>query len=237
MKYSEIKSRDLYFEYLSNKGYEPHYCEGDDPPDIVFKCDGERHAVEVTELHQYIDSEGQEKSRIGFEEAINQICKKAEKELYSNLDRRIDVVISYPLDTEEIKSLYDEILNYVEHFKEKEKILFGRANCWITYSEKDEPGIYANMIPSGYSETPGTKTTTADIQNSINHAINRILYAKIPRLEKLENYDEKVLIIFSMHYFGSVERVQQAIDELIAGGCKCPRLFLVSNETLNEIKT
>lgn len=81
MKWSERICGNLYKTYLGARCSRVTWARGDDPPDFVFYCDGVRHAVEVTELHQYLDVQGEEESRTKWDEAVADICERCQKEL------------------------------------------------------------------------------------------------------------------------------------------------------------
>ncbi|MBI2305635.1 MAG: hypothetical protein HYU86_12925 [Chloroflexi bacterium] len=221
MKRSEEISRDCYREYLEKQYSNVDCARGDDPPDFVFTCDGEKHAVEVTELHEYLDVYGEEESRKAFDESIRMICERSEKEFspkLKTLNRSINVVISTPTTEGELRSLRGCILSYVDSGAMETEQLFGRDDCQLTSFPDDDPVIVPMTIPSAASNIPGTETISADIQARTDYALNRILCAKLPRMEKLSHFSEKVLIVYSMDPLISLRHVTRAVEEYVRRG-------------------
>jgi hypothetical protein len=177
----------------------------------VFTCDGARHAVEVTELHQYLDVQGQEESRAKFDEAVRAICEHCEKELGSTLDRTILVAISSPVTDGQLKSLQDCILSYARSGNRDKEYLFGRDDCSIESMSAGSPVICPFVIPASSSRIPGTQTITADIQARTDYALDRILSAKLPRLKAVKGFSEKVLIIWPEDPYCKVKHVERSL--------------------------
>lgn len=235
MKQSEKESGEYYFRYLCSKGFKPLYRKGPDPPDFVFSYDDEKHAVEVTELHEYIEHNKKEIERLTILHSIDNICQKAAKKLGSELNRRINVVITYPLEKGYLSSLYKEIINYVNQGTNLEKKLFSKENCWIS-GEGQVPEITAYMAPSAKAIIPGTEKMSADIQANIDYAVKRVLDAKVPRLTVLKNFNKRVLIIYSNHLFGSADRVQDSINKNMEQIENIDKIFLLYKEEFIELK-
>lgn len=236
MKNSEIKSKELYCGYLSER-FGSVRCEwSNDPPDFVCICNGEEHAVEVTELHQYLDQEGRDKSRRAAEEKIIRICQEVEKKLGANLDRIIKVCINFPLKQDELDMLPNDIWSYAMRHTSGKMTLFGRHNCWLEAEESKGSGIEPCLIPAPNSDIPGTHKKSFDIQANINHAVKRILKKKLPVLERFDSFSERVLIIFSIYPFATVENIQHSLAKCNFMRDIITKLFLVdSDENMNEI--
>lgn len=212
LKRSEVISRDLYEGYLTEHGSSVNCARGDEFPDFVFTCDGVKHAVEVTELHEYLDDGlSQGDSREAFERPIIEICNNLEKQLAPTLDRFVCVCISFPLTKGELNSLRRSILSYVNRDIEEREPLFGRDDCWLESSADDNPGIEPILIPSASSTVPGSKKTSANIQASIDYAVGRILSDKLPRFKALGYFHEKVLMIYSNDSRCSLEHIQRSL--------------------------
>lgn len=169
---------------------------GGDPPDFVFTCDGVSHAVEVTELHVYLDAQGKVESRAKFDNTIRDICERCEKELGPTLDRTINVVISSPLTNNQLKSLDVCILSYARSGNRDKETLFGRDDCWLE-SRIGEPSIVGFVIPAAESTIPDSDTLSSDIQARTDDAVERRLCAKRSRMEALGHFPERVLILYS----------------------------------------
>lgn len=211
MKQSEFTSGMLYKSLLEERCSSVSWARGDDPPDFVFTCDEVGHAVEVTELHQYLDVQGKEMSRAHDDEAIEDICESCEKELGPALHRTVSVVVSSPLGKGELQSLRDMILSYVREDKEETEWLFVRDDCWLESWVEDEPTIGAAVIPAAHSCIPGSRTLSINVQASTDYALDRILSAKLPRLKAFSQFPERVLIIYPRDPRCSRKHVQCSI--------------------------
>jgi len=196
---------------------------------------GQRQAVEVTTLHEYFEHEGKEYPRLAFEKAIHSICYEAETKLKGSLSNRIDAVISFPISKQQERSLFKEIEKFANADSGKTIKLFGRTDCWLSSFEDNVPRIRSFTIPSAKSIIPRMNKIGANIRASIDYAVKRILIEKSERLTSLSSFNERVLIIFSYHTFGSAERVQISIDKQKTRIKGINKIFLANNEQIEEI--
>lgn len=186
---------------------------GDDPPDFVFTCDGVSHAVEVTELHQYLDVQGKTESRTKYDNTVAAICERCEEALGRTLNREIHVVINSPVTDAQLKSLPTCILSYAESGNRDKETLFGRDDCWLESRADDEPGICAMVVPAAESTVPGSDTLSSNIQARTDQAVGRILCAKRSLMEALGHFPfpERVLIIYSTDPHFRAKHVRSAL--------------------------
>lgn len=184
---------------------------GDDPPDFVFTCDGVSHAVEVTELHQYLDVQGKAESRTKYDNAVADICERCEKALGPTLDREIRVAIDSPVTDDQLKSLSTCILSYAKSGNRGKETLFGRDDCWLRSYDDGEPGICAMVIPAAESTIPSSGTLSSDIQAGTDDAIKRTLCAKRALMEALGHFPERVLILYSTDSRCHAKHVKSAL--------------------------
>jgi len=57
------------------------------------------------------------------------------------------------------------------------------------------------------------KPMIADIMASLDHSVQRILDAKLPRLQKVNGYERKLILIWIDHFFGDVSRVGELLSK------------------------
>lgn len=57
-------------------------------PDFVFRVEDERWAVECTELHQYIDHNGNPVSRLGVDKKLEKLCAEIRSKANPGLNRK-----------------------------------------------------------------------------------------------------------------------------------------------------
>jgi len=210
LKNSEKVSGKTYSNYLCEKGINSTWHKGDDPPDLVFEFDGNKQAIEVTELHQYLENSEGEIELLTAWSHIDDICSKAKAELGEDLHKKVTLCITIPLSVQERKKLFPEITSYIRQNQSGTKKLFQRDNCWIS-SENGDPDVIGIISTSAGAKTPGTHTTIANVKTNLEYSLNRILESKLPRLKQLTYFNQRILLIFSQHMFGTVDRLQDAI--------------------------
>lgn len=234
LKPSEKISADFYCRYLHNRGIHASWRKGDDPPDLIFELKDLTQAIEVTELHKYIEDNERQIEQLTAFCHIDDICSKAKAELGKDLNRTITVSVTIPLSSQERARLSTKIISYSRQNIHEKVYLFGKTNCWIS-SENGDPDIFAIIAFSGSARTPRTEITNADVQTNLRQAMDRILCAKFPRIEQLNNFDQRILIIFSEHPFGDLTRVQIAIEGFKPIPRYVDEIYLIKNETFDPL--
>ena len=65
----------------------------------------------------------------------------------------------------------------------------------------------------GKTKTPDGKAMLANIQESIDYALRRILSEKVPRLSQFTRSKKRVLIMVSEYFFADSEKVRAGLQK------------------------
>jgi hypothetical protein len=212
MRESEKRAAERVKIFLEENGHSVSFESGSDPPDIVFDVDNSKWAVEHTQLHQYVDSEGNDLSGLGVHSVAYDIKERLKKKTDGKRKSSWVLGIIGPLNTKQRslieeaaeKSILHDSIDYFADISEKQAILERKSNGCKT--------IEVISALSGSSQIPNSNHPTANIQAPIDYTIECILKEKAPILKALTNYDKRVLLIESQYIFARQDNVSQSIQ-------------------------
>jgi hypothetical protein len=207
MKRSEEWARKKLTEYLTQKGVKFSSEEGENPPDFVFVVEGEKWAVEVTELHQYIDV-GREKSTITIEHRLLGLFRKIDRKTASR-SRGYVVSLKGPYTREQEQKILSEVKNHI--LDSGERLLGGEYE--VTPLKIGNTALEYTIMVDGTTRTPDGNIMIADIQESIDYALGRILSEKVIRLSQFALCKKRVLVMVSEYFFADCENVRIGLQK------------------------
>jgi len=182
--------------------------EGENPPDFVFCVEGEEQAVEVTELHQYIDA-GREKSTITIEHRLVGLVEKIDHKT-AKRSRGYDVLLKGPLTESQEREILAKAKNHILASK-AEPLQIGEKNECEVMPKTGDTALGWGIMVNGTATTREGKVMLADIQGSIDHALGRFLSEKVSRLRQFAHLKKRVLVIVSEYFFADSENVRAGL--------------------------
>jgi hypothetical protein len=210
MKRSEEWARAKLSQSLARRGLKFSCKEGENPPDFVFCVEGEEQAVEVTELHQYIEA-GREESTITTEHRLLGLIEKIDHKT-AQRTRGYNILLKGPLAKSQERQILSAAKNYILASKDEPLHIGENNECEVTLKIGDKALAWVIMV-NGAAQTPDGKVMLADIQGSIDHALSRILCEKVPRLKQSARLKKRVLVIVSEYFFADSENVRVGLQK------------------------
>jgi len=184
-------------------------------------------AVEVTGIFEYFEADGAEKTRLFFERALHRLIKKINTDFDGQLQRGYFLSVEGPLAPAVFRALENRILEYVRsgctddtaldwpeakasaslqikpekrNDPQVQRIIDVMAQDLVRVRIKGQPGMQEIVLASGIAplaSIPGTATSYSDVRANLDYALDRVLAAKLPRLQPLSGqYDKRVLLIW-----------------------------------------
>ena len=211
MKPSEEWAKAQLSDYLTRRGLQFSCKEGENPPDLVFSVEGEKHAVEVTELHQYVDSGG-EKSTITVEHRLFHLVNKIDRET-SKRNRGYIVFLKGPLTEDQEREILAKAKQHILASKAELFSIGEKKECEVTPNSGKDTALAWIIFVDGTAKNPDSDVMLADIQGSIDYALGRILKEKVPRLKQFASWEKRVLVIVSEYFFADDENVRVGLQK------------------------
>jgi hypothetical protein len=211
MKPSEKWARAKLSDCLTRRGLKFSCEEGENPPDLVFVVAGEKQAVEVTELHQYIDA-GREESTITIEHRLIGLVKKIDRETAKRSQGYV-VTLKGPLTSNQVRTILAEATNHILASKDEPLSIGGKGECEITSPKTADISLNWVIMVDGAAKAPDGNVMLADIQGSIDYALGRILSEKVPRLSQFAHWKKRVLVMVSEYFFADSANVRIGLQK------------------------
>jgi hypothetical protein len=211
MKKSEEWARVKLSERLTKRGLKFSSIEGGNPPDLSFTVEGEEHAIEVTELHQYIDVGG-ETSTLTVENYLLGLVKKIDNETAKRSLGYI-VTLKGPITNTQARKILSEAKSHILASNSEILRIGENSECELTPLTNGDTGLRSIIIVNATTKTPDEKAILADIQGSIDYALGRILSEKVPRLAQFKSVKKRALVIVSEYPFADCENVYAGLQK------------------------
>lgn len=235
MREEEKHSATQLRNYLESRGLNVAFKEGSDPPDMEFQVDHQKWAVEHTQLFQYVDQGGTPESRMRID-AINLTLEDRLRQ--STEGRRL---ASWVLA---LHGLADPDVRRDVERSATECILADSLGAFSGIPTKvaelqriEDPRAQIHvlsLLPPG-SKVPNSDRYTADIQATINYAIQEIFRNKAPVLSQLTEYDCRVLLVQSQYMFLNMNNASSAAAEHASLRSGIEKIFLVTVDGVGEV--
>lgn len=215
--------------------------------------------VEVTGLFQYADWDGKESNRNNIEAPIERLCERLKSQLPPSTTTGYVIFGSGPHEAdlpkiesralEHIRSgrTDQEFLDFPESFATFEHILKKnpgdpRLSASVEKMAKEHSRFSIAAITKpiqvvwgamldGSARIPGTDKMLADINATLEYALERILKKKLPRLKKLTGYRRKLLVVWNSYYFADATRVKEILDSYSLSDQEVDSIFFVDDSS------
>jgi hypothetical protein len=230
-KYCAIELQD----HLVYQGHVASFKDGSDPPDIEFVVDGKLWAVEHTQLFQYVEQSGEEASRAKIDSINLAVEDRLRAKSEGNRKASWLLALYGLIPSSDLRLIEDAALA---------SILADSTSLFSTVSNHlaelrrvdDSKGrLFVFSMLSPATRVPKSAKVSADIQATIDYAIQNIFKAKAPTLSQLTQYHNRTLLIQSQYMFCDARNVGNAVSKysLLRNGID--NIFLVRPEGVSQI--
>ena len=195
LKGVEEPAANLLKQWLIRAGHQSEWAEDDDPPDLVFEVEGlGRWAVEVTELQQYFDQDGEPSERTTIEQSLLRICDNVRAKIGNELQRTYWLNINGPVARKSLRKIERRAIDYVQSGKTEEEVLDNNGRARI--KTFPSPPRFVGTVGLDQSVRGGDgESLIADIHANHQCSLRRILKEKLRRLKNLTMYQRRILLI------------------------------------------
>lgn len=182
-------------------------------------------AVEVTELHQYIDA-GREESTITIEHRLFGLVKKIDRET-AKRSRGYVVSLKGRLTSKEEQEILAEARNHILASNCEPLSIGEKGECEVTQLKTRDTALNWVIMVDGTAKTPDGNVMLADIQGSVDYALGRILREKVPRLSQFAHWKKRVLVIVSKYFFADSDNVRIGLQRRSGEIAPVDEIYLV----------
>jgi len=215
-----------------NCSYAPVYPENGFP-DFNFIVNGEKWAVECTDLHQYIDVDGKAASRVGSDKRLEKLCENIRAKAKPGLNRRYIIGAFGPELEVEGKEIEKRALAYIESGKtEREALDILEINDpdpekagLLRLVAEDQAKVHIHAVTAevpityfygldGSIKNADAEHLAADIMETLRFALNRILDDKLPKLAQCTSYDRRLLLAWLGYWVAEARQIKEVLSEM-----------------------
>jgi hypothetical protein len=205
-------------------------CAGNDLPDYVFEVGKERWAVEVTELHDYVESDGAQ-SAVGVEAGLRRVFDDIDRETAVSRKKPYTVFLSGPIRSADVGKIKREAIAHIRENRTGELVCGERQECRVVAGYEPGTALTPVVLVDGRAAVPGGTEIHANIQATVNHAVSRILGRKIPRLRQLRGaFDRLALCLVLEYVFADDGNIRAALADHAEELKAIDTVFLVSGD-------
>ncbi len=180
-------------------------------PDLIFTVDGERWAVEETQLDQYIGDRGTPRSARALLADLEKLCQgiAKEAEAYPRAGYWMSAFAPVRPPLSEIRQ---RALAYIRSGETGKRVLDKEGSVTIRArpTHQDRPLAYSVQL---HACVPAADRCSfhGDVALNVERAIDRVLGEKRPRLRPLKGFARKVLVISKAYLHAELREVARAI--------------------------
>jgi hypothetical protein len=225
MKENERRAADILSAFLTGKfNLKVNWEAGDNPPDFVFTVNSEEWAVEETQLHQYIQHRNKPESRQAIEESLASMCERVKAATKPAANRDYVIAVFGPVEDKRLGDIEQAIVEHIRSGKLEGKQVAVWVKVEVVPSEARVEymvGLHTGVMGAG------GQAIAADVHANIEFALNRILEQKLPRLEKLEGFKRRLLLITSAYLFAEPSHVADILHSRQITARQCDTVLLI----------
>ncbi len=201
----ELQSAEKLKHFIISQGYEVNYEPGEDPPDIVMKVGDEKWSVEHTSLHEYVEADGDELSRVGWGEMVLELGQRVLRATEGKRKAGWSLTVFGPfgknvlneIEKAAVEAIATDDPDYFSRqiYPDREYLNSTLKDITLTRYEDDSRGFVISQGFRSLSLLPEQRGLVANVQARTDYAVNRILKNKTSKLVDIKGYDKLVLLI------------------------------------------
>jgi hypothetical protein len=199
-------------------------------------------AVEVTRLLQYVDSDGKEVNARAIEALVDPLCKQLKSVVPTEAKIGYMLLVAGPFSPKILKAVEQRAATYIKSGKTEEECLdfeevleeelagipkdartpeiLEAAKSWVKPKARffilGDPEIRSITSLTWFhasARTPDGTALAGHIKSTLKFSVQRILKAKLPRLQKLKDCQRKMLLIVQEYDYAEPDRVEEVLAE------------------------
>ena len=210
LKGNEEAAGSILKRTLDELGIHAEWRPGDDPPDLVFEVENRGHwAVEVTELHQYLQMGDKTESRATVTEPLLKMCERVQAMVFGDLNKQYLIDGLGPVTKPPLRDIEKRAAAYIRSGRTDEQTLDDHGN--IRIRTITSPVRVGWMIGLDATAPGPTGSLSADVRSNLEFALDRVLSAKLPVLATLTGYSRRILLIWRDYLFAEPEMLKDIL--------------------------
>ena len=217
LKGKEQEAAMQFSRFLQARGEIHSWTEGGDPPDLVYALSirGEEWGVEVTELHQYFEAPSGADSRASFDRPIRQLCERLRSKIGTGGSIKYVLDIRGPVGRLTPRDIERLVLDQVASEATGTWQLDSQGRVVLT-AVSGSPGSFGcRFMFEGATKGPGGRANSANITENVRFAVERILSAKAPRMQRVTEYDRRLLLVWNSYWLVSADSLRWALSQVV----------------------
>jgi hypothetical protein len=204
-------------------------------------------AVEVTQLFQYVDNVGKKMNARDIQALIDPLCERLKSVLPRDSKLGYWLLVASPFAPKMLKIIEQRAASYIRSGETEEECLdftevfekelgnipqAGRSPevleavksrvkpkaRFFILGDSEAKGVNSHTWFHASARTPHGNALAGHIRSTLEFSVRRILNAKLPRLQKLTDYQRKLLLIVQDYDYAEPERLTEVFAELETPG-------------------
>jgi hypothetical protein len=225
MKENERHAADILKAFLAEKlNLKVSWKPGEDPPDFVFTVNSEQWAVEETQLHQYIQLRNKPESRQAIEEPLARMCERIRAAAKPAANRDYIIAVFGPVEDRKLGDIEQAVMEHIRSGQLASKQVADSVK--VEVMPREARIEYMIGLNTGVMAAGG-QAISADVHANLEFALNRILDQKLPRLERLEGFKRRILLITSAYLFAEAGNVSDILHSRQITEKQCDTVLLI----------
>jgi hypothetical protein len=197
-------------------------------------------AVEVTRLFQYVDSDGREMNARDIQGLIDPLCERLKSVVPKDAKLGYTLLVAGPFSPKLLKVVEQRAAAYIISGKTEEECLdfeevlekelaeipedartpeiLEAVESWVKpkarffiLGDPEISGVTSLTWFHASARTPDGTALAGHIRSTLEFSVQRILKAKLPRLQKLMNYQRKMLLIVQDYDYAEPDRLKEVL--------------------------
>ena len=203
----------------------------------------EEWAVEVTRLFQYVDRDGMEMNTRDIEALVGPLCERLTTVVPHESKLGYALLVAGPFSPQMLRVVEQRAAAYISSGKTEEECLdfkevlekelasipkenrspqvLEAVESWVKpkarffiLGDPEMKGVTSLTWFHASARTPDGNALAGHIRSSLEFSVQRILKAKLPRLQTLMNFQRKLLLIVQDYDYAEPDRLKEVLTEM-----------------------